>query len=171
MKPKFYWLNPKLEVKQSVKHGKGTFAKNDISKGERLLIFGGYIMTLKEEASLPKSYNDNGSQIAEDYSICTFSKKDLGGLNFFNHSCDPNAGFHGQIFLVAMRDIKKGEEVVLDYAMALCASKNADPYRMECKCGSKKCRGIITDNDWKIKVLQKRYKKHFQLYLLDKMQR
>ena len=169
MKPKFYWLNPKLIVKKNSKRVKGTFAKKEISKGERLLVFGGYVMSLKDEANLPKNFNDNGAQITEDYSLCVLHKKDLGGINFINHSCNPNAGFNGQIFLVAMKNIKRGEEIVFDYAMTLYSSKKSKPYKMECWCGSKKCRGIITDNDWKIKKLQKKYRGYFQYYLSEKM--
>ncbi|MBF0555917.1 MAG: SET domain-containing protein-lysine N-methyltransferase [Nitrospirae bacterium] len=29
---------------------------------------------------------------------------------FINHSCNPNAGFKGQIFLVAMRKIRGGKK-------------------------------------------------------------
>ncbi len=169
MKPKFYWLNPKLIVKKINNRGKGTFAKKNISKGERLLAFGGYVMSLRDEAKLPKSFNDNGAQITEDHSLCVMQRKDLGGINFFNHSCNPNAGFKGQIFLVAMRKINKGEEIVFDYAMTLYHSKKSKPYSMKCWCGSKECRGIITDNDWKIKKLQKKYKDYFQYYLLEKI--
>lgn len=172
MKPKFYWLNPKLEVKKTDKYekdGRGTFAKEDIKKGERLLVFGGYVMSLKDEAELPKSFNDNGAQITEDYSLCILDRDELGGINFFNHSCSPNAGFNGQIFLVAMDNIKKGEEVVFDYAMTLYHSENSTSYKMKCRCGSRACRGIITDDDWKIKELQKKYRGYFQYYLSEKI--
>jgi hypothetical protein len=36
---------------------------------------------------------------------------------FINHSCDPNVGFAGDIVLVAMRDIRQGEELTADYAL------------------------------------------------------
>lgn len=89
---------------------------------------------------------------------------------FVNHSCDPNAGFNGQIFMVAMRDIKKDEEIVYDYAMLMHANKRSNSYfKMKCKCGSKMCRGFITENDWKISELQKRYDGYFQWYLQEKI--
>ena len=37
---------------------------------------------------------------------------------FMNHSCEPNAGLSGQVVLVAMRDIRDGEEILYDYAMS-----------------------------------------------------
>lgn len=172
MKSKFLWLNPKLEFRKTDKYekgGRGTFTKKNIKKGECVLIAGGYIMTLDEEAKLPYPLNDYGMQISENLVLCIKNKGETNGLNFFNHSCDPNVGIAGQIYFVAMRDIKTNEEIVFDYAMVLYHSVGSKPYKMKCLCDSKNCRGIITDNDWKIKELQKRYKNHFQYYLLEKM--
>lgn len=164
---KFYWMNPKLEVKNSTVGGKGTFAKENIHKGERLLVMGGYIITNMDELDLPEEYNDNGLQVAEDLVLSTRDEYHLGGINFFNHSCNPNAGINGQIFLVAMRDLSVGEEVVFDYAMTLYRS--GYDYSMTCLCGSINCRGIITDQDWKIPELQKKYNGYFQYYLQEKI--
>lgn len=169
MKYKFNWLNPKLKVKKTVKYDLGTFAQEDIKKGDLLLVLSGYVMKLSEEEKLPGTLSDNGIQVTEDFSLCVSKKEELGGINFFNHSCDPNVGIKGQIFLVAMKDIKKGEEATFDYAMTLSRSKNAKPYRLKCLCGKKNCRGVITDDDWKDKKLQKKYKGYFQYYLQEKI--
>ena len=67
---------------------------------------------------------------------------------WINHSCDPNAGLetgideNGEVFakVVAMRDIKAGEELSYDYAFP---AHLAEP----CRCGSPKCRGMIIDED------------------------
>ena len=169
MKHKFYWLNPKLQVRKTARYGFGTFAKENARKGDLLLILSGYVMRLHEEEQLPGSLSDNGIQVTENISLCVSKRSELGGINYFNHSCDPNAGIRGQIFLVAMRNIRKGEEVTFDYAMTLCRSKNAKPYTMKCLCGKEICRSIITDNDWKDKKLQKRYKGYFQYFLQEKI--
>lgn len=169
MKNKFYWLNPKLKVKKTNKYGFGTFANENIKKDELLLVLSGYVMRLQDEEKLPKSLNDNGIQVTEDFSICVSKKEELGGINFFNHSCDPNAGVRGQIFLVAMKKIKAGEEVTFDYAMTLCQSRNVKPYHLKCLCGKKICRGTITDSDWKKKELQRKYKGYFQYFIQEKI--
>jgi hypothetical protein len=62
----------------------------------------------------------------------------VGIGRYFNHSCEPNCGFKGKFQIVAMRDIKKGEWCTWDYEM----SEDSD-WKMECKCGTKKCRKII----------------------------
>lgn len=169
MKYKFYWLNPSLEVRDTGRCGKGTFAIKNIKKDEILLILSGYVMKLSEEESLPGSLSDNGIQVSDSISLCVSKKSELGGINFFNHSCEPNAGIKGQIFLVAMRDIKKGEEVAFDYAMTLCESKDVSPYKMECLCVSKSCRGVVTDSDWRDIKLQKKYKGYFQYFIQEKI--
>jgi D-alanine-D-alanine ligase len=55
-----------------------------------------------------------------------------------NHSCDPNTAFDG-LDVLAIRDIKKDEELTLDYAQFL--DENMEPF--QCQCGSKNCRGLI----------------------------
>ena len=162
-------MNPKLEVRADTIGGKGTFARENIKKGERLLVMGGYITEIKDELNLPEEFNDNGLQITEDLVLSIRDRYHLGGINFFNHSCNPNAGLNGQIFLVAMKDINTDNEIVFDYAMTLCRSKNAPDYSMPCRCGFTDCRGIITDEDWKIPELQKKYEGYFQYYLQEKI--
>lgn len=55
-----------------------------------------------------------------------------------NHSCDANTGLDG-LNIVATRDIKKNEELTLDYAVFL--DETMEPF--QCKCGSSTCRGKI----------------------------
>ncbi len=55
-----------------------------------------------------------------------------------NHSCDANCAYDG-LNVITLRDIKKGEELTLDYAQFL--DKNMEPFH--CNCGSINCRGLI----------------------------
>jgi hypothetical protein len=164
MEKRFCWLNPKLEVRDTAQCGKGNFAIRDIDKGELLMIHGGWIMTRAEETALPEPYNDYGLPITED--LVLYSREDD---TFINHSCDPNAGYKGQIFLVAMRDIEAGDEICIDYATILHASEGVKPYRLKCFCGSENCRDVITDEDWKLPELQRKYDSYFQLFLQEKL--
>jgi len=92
--------------------------------------------------------------------------------DFFNHSCDPNCGFKGQVFLVAMRDIRAGEEVTFDYCMTVSASVGSDMvFEMDCACGSPHCRKRITELDWMMPELQLRYKGYFSPYIQDKIEK
>ena len=62
------------------------------------------------------------------------------GAEFINHSCDPNLVTRivkGHILYFSKRSIKRGEELTVDYRFA------HDVEKIECTCGSKKCRGTI----------------------------
>jgi hypothetical protein len=164
------WLSPKLEVQRSKTHKKGVFARANIAKGERLVIFGGDIMLIDEIDDLPERLQEYPMQIEERFVLGSRSALQPEDTDFFNHSCDPNAGFKGQIFLVAMRDIKIGEEVTFDYAMVLSESiGSAITFEMECRCGAANCRKLITENDWKLPVLRRKYDGYFSQYLQEKI--
>jgi hypothetical protein len=62
-----------------------------------------------------------------------------------NHCCQPNVGFNAADDFVAMRAIKRGEELCWDYAYAESNPK----FRMKCHCGAVGCRGVVTGKDWR----------------------
>ena len=159
---RFNWLHSDLAVHSSAIEGHGTFAVRDLPRGTVLLVMGGQLVTLQEEANLPPEIQDAGVQIGPDLVLSPIDSSEIGGINYVNHSCEPNAGFQGQISLVAMRDIACGEEVTFDYAMCLGGGA---PYRLQCHCGSARCRNLITENDWMIPALQEQYRGYFQPYL------
>jgi D-alanine-D-alanine ligase len=55
-----------------------------------------------------------------------------------NHSCNPNTGYVG-LNLVALRDIRAGEELTIDYA----GFANPDTSPFVCSCGATNCRGTL----------------------------
>ena len=62
------------------------------------------------------------------------------GAEFINNCCDPNLSGrrrHGRLLLYGRRQIRKGEELTIDYAYS---SKSP---RAICLCGSPKCCGTI----------------------------
>jgi len=170
LKDIFSWVNSKLEVRKVIGYDQGVFATQKIKKGEILSVFGGYVMTILEENKLPsKKLNDSGVQISENLVLSSKKNNEFERANCFNHSCNPNAGINGQIFLVAMRDINSEEQITFDYAMCLHAATGVKEFKMKCLCGSKNCRGFITENDWMIPALQKKYRGYFQCYLENKI--
>lgn len=162
----FSWYNKNLVVKQSPKDGYGVFAINVIRKMETVARFGGYVMSLTEEQKLPESIRDSAHQIDDEFVIGIKREDEITLVDRFNHSCEPNCGFKGQIFLVAMRDIESGEEVTFDYAMVLGGNAK---YEIKCLCGSQICRGYIRGHDWKIPKLQAKYAGYFQWYIQEKI--
>lgn len=165
------WIHPALEVRVSDSEGKGVFAKEHIKKGERLAIFGGTVITIDEMNELPEQNQSHLMQIEERFVFGTTSPVPED-TDYFNHSCNPNAGFHGQIFLVAMRDIAKDEEITFDYAMIISESVGAsvpEDIDMNCRCGAANCRKRFTENDWKIPELREKYKDYFSEYIKRKI--
>ncbi len=62
------------------------------------------------------------------------------GAEYINHSCDPNLIariIKEHILYMSLRDIEPGEELTVDYRF----EKKVE--RVECKCGTEKCRGTI----------------------------
>jgi uncharacterized protein len=102
------WLNPKIEVRITGKYGKGLFTREDIRKGELLSVFGGYVITRHEEGRLPEDLYDIGMMISEELVLGKIDSAQLEPADYINHSCAPNAGFKGQIFMVAMQKIRGG---------------------------------------------------------------
>jgi hypothetical protein len=169
------WLNPKIALRTAGGGNyRGLFAKAAINEGELLLILGGHVITIGEEPIFSDGTKDLALQINERFVIGTKYEHEIEDTDFVNHSCNPNAGIKGQIFLVAMRSIAIDEEITFDYAMVLHKPeglKTEYEEGFECQCGSRNCRGRVTYNDWKIPELQARYHGFFSQYLQEKIEK
>jgi SET domain-containing protein len=124
-------MNPKLALRNT-HGGKGVFARVDIDSGERLAIFGGHIIPVGEEPQLSELHGDFAIQIEERFVLGALFEDELDESQFFNHSCEANAGIRGSIFLDAMRAIAAGEEITFDYAMVLHHAEDDGPYELHC---------------------------------------
>ncbi|MBA4318325.1 MAG: SET domain-containing protein-lysine N-methyltransferase [Flavobacterium sp.] len=165
-KIKMSWVNSNLKKgKSTTKGGRGVFAKNKIKKGEILVVYGGYVMTIKEFETLPEELKEFSYHISDDLLFGPIRKEDVGMGEYFNHSCHPNAGFRDVITLVAIKNISKDEEVTFDYATCM----TSEILKIECGCGKKNCRKKITGNDWKKPELHKKYEGYFQPYIQKKI--
>jgi SET domain-containing protein len=141
---------------------RGLFARQFISQGELLAIFGGKVVTYEELLTAPHEIRRLSIQVAEEFYILSIQDSEA---DWINHSCTPNAGLNGQIMLVAMRDIQPDEEITFDYAMS-----DGTPYdEFDCMCGSLDCRGYVSGSDWKLPELQRRYHGYFSPYLQERI--
>lgn len=165
----FCWLNKKVIVKNTKKYGMGIYSTQVINKDEKIAMFGGYVMTRKEEEETPEEIYDNAIQIDEDLVIGAKFKTEIEDASMFNHSCNANAGIRGQILLVAIKEITPNEQITLDFGTVLFHPEGVKPYVLKCLCNSKHCRGTITDDDWKKEVVQKKYTGYFPIHIQDKI--
>ena len=72
---------------------------------------------------------------------------------FLNHSCNPSAGVKGKVSLCALKNLKEGEEVTVDYSTI----EGDAMWEMKCGCGEKNCRGIIRSIQYLPKETFKKY--------------
>ncbi len=161
------YISPKIEKKESQKSGYGLFAKKDIAKNEVVIDFSqgpGRFISNQEMEELYKKHYDYGIQTGDNMFFAATDDGELEAADFLNHSCDPNCGIKNFLMIVAMRDIKSGEEITFDYAM----SESSD-FSMPCACAALDCRKMITGNDWKMPKLQQKYKGYFSDYLQEKI--
>ena len=157
------YLSSKLEGRPKADgNGNGIYSLEPINKGELVAVFGGVVYEWDAFIHLPELERSLCIQVEDRHFLVP---RPIGEGDYVNHSCNPNAGLSGQIGLVAMRDIKLGEEVCFDYAMS-----DTMPYdEFECGCGSPNCRGKVGGNDWQRPELQKRYAGFFAPHVQRKI--
>jgi len=159
------YMNPKCEAAPlEEKGGWGVFAREPIQKGELISLWGGRIVSADELDPNMPNFTQRILQIEEGLYLET--PEPLEPTDCFNHSCEPNVGFSGQIGLVAMRDIEAGEEINFDYAM--CDGTSYDEF--DCQCGCENCRGQITGSDWTRPELWEKYDGYFMPYLARRIE-
>lgn len=147
---------PKLELGKSLVHGKGIIAKEDIKKGSAVCILYGVVYNMKKAKI---KYPQFSYQISDTYAVETSNEP-----GFFNHSCEPNTYATKDWLFVAMRNIKKGAEILIDYGMF-----DYYNYSFKCECGTEKCRRVFQGMIAKDKQYQRKNKKYFSPYLLEKL--
>ena len=140
------------------------FTRRPVAAGELLAVFGGDIVPASELSQVGEAVCRLSLQIDEDLYVVSSIE---GPGDWFNHSCEPNAGLRGQLSLVALRPISAGEEVCYDYAM----SDGSRYDEFSCGCGAAACRGRVTGDDWRLADLWARYEGHFSPYLQHRIDR
>lgn len=130
----------KVKISKSAISGDGIFAHENIKTGEFIDYIKGpikHVNTISEGVSLD---NPDWVGFKKNYWI-----DPLPPFKYINHSCDPNCGIRGTKTVVAMKNIKEGEELTMDYAITECDT--LWNFKIQtgsfCKCGSKKCRKVI----------------------------
>jgi SET domain-containing protein len=122
-----------IQIKNTKEKGRGIFAIRDISKDEYITEFKGPVVEIENLEVFPPEVVDHLFNIGTHTYIMAMEPAVRT-----NHSCEPNAGIKEDVFLVAMRDIKKDEEVTFDYSTII-----ADEWTLDCLCGTKSCRSKI----------------------------
>jgi hypothetical protein len=154
-----HWLSPRLEARSRPDGQRGIFARDSIEAGALLTVWGGPVYDAAYVHALPEVTRVHCLQVEDDLFLLPPDPHE--DADFFNHSCEPNAGMSGATALVAMRDIPAGTEVCYDYAMT-----DSSPYdEFRCRCQTALCRTSVRGTDWRLPELQRRYVGYFSSYL------
>jgi uncharacterized protein len=119
-------------------HGYGLFAKVDLPARKKLGEMSGHYVKLPEARKRVESLPV--IQLVELGPRLALDCRDGNDFKYLNHSCKPNAylRIYGKsVEVYALREIKKGEELTVDYGVT--------PHKrgMQCHCGAEKCGGTI----------------------------
>lgn len=96
-----------------------------------------------------------------------------GGVDdYINHSCDPNCALHivgNRAILYSLYVIQPNNEITFDYSTS--STDTMEEWKMDCLCGSYKCRKIISGIQYLTKDLIEEYhkKKMIPLFLKHNM--
>jgi hypothetical protein len=145
-------MGHKMAVRNSPIHGRGVYATANIRKGERVMEYRGTLISWKAADERPPS-DPNDPHHTFLFSLSDGKRvidASQGGndARWINHSCAPNCETEesesGRVYIEALRDIGRGEELNYDYCLVIdekLTKKLKQQY--ECRCGADKCRGTM----------------------------
>ncbi len=148
-------------IAESGIHNRGLFAATDIKAGTEVIEYIGEKITKDESerraCQQMEVAGENGDGAV--YIFAINKRYDIDGnvafnhARLINHSCDPNCEtdiYDGHVWIIAIRDIKEGEELSYNYNFDL------DNYEEHpCLCGTKRCLGYIVGDEYRKELRKK----------------
>jgi uncharacterized protein len=129
------------------------FAVATIPAGTRIIEYTGELISEAEGERRYPSASDGQEEPEHTYLLTLDAERvidaNVGGNEawFINHSCEPNCepiAYGDHMWIVAVRDIRPGEELAYDYAIELDERHTpARKRRFPCACEARGCRGSI----------------------------
>lgn len=151
-----------LEVRDC-KFGKGTFTTAVIPANTPILEMTGPILL------------DNQIDTSDMSSYLQVGPNTYLGLSgevddYINHGCDPNCMLQvvgNRAILFSLYVIPKNAELTFDYSTT--STDSTDEWVMDCRCGSNKCRKVISGHYYLEAELKEKYKSKgmLPLYILE----
>lgn len=117
----------KVRVGRSGIHGRGVFATRRLRVAESVFAIQGPLVPSAR-------VTQNGIQVWRDWYL-----EPRGVGRYVNHACRPNAEVTRGLVVRARRAVRPGEELTIDYATVMLW----EPWRMPCRCGGSRCRGVV----------------------------
>jgi len=139
-----------IRVRHSAIHGNGVFATRKIPAGARIVEYAGKRIT---EAQAEKRFGLDPNNPHHTFFFSLESGKLIDGgdqgndARWINHACEPNCEAQeekGRVYIHALRDISRGEELFYDYGLVIEEKMSkALKAAYACRCGSGSCRGTM----------------------------
>ncbi|HEY0844178.1 MAG TPA: SET domain-containing protein-lysine N-methyltransferase [Noviherbaspirillum sp.] len=141
---------PLYTVRNSRIHGRGVFAARKIPEGTCILEYEGERITQRE------AVRRENQKAPDDFHTFFFSLEngkiidggsDGNDARWINHACEPNCEAReedGRVFIYALRNIARGEELNYDYGLQLDERHTPALKRAyACHCGAATCRHTL----------------------------
>ena len=131
-------LGDGLIVRSSEIHAAGCYTTRDLRKGQKICEYDGPRMS---KPVADERYADRHVTYLFGYGEGDMVIDGFGAAMFMNHCCEPNCETQEEderIYVVALRAIKAGEELVYEYNLW-----DSDEATQDCYCGAKVCRGTM----------------------------
>jgi hypothetical protein len=119
--------------------GKGLFAEKIIAKGSLITNVTGRTIKFDEAASMGEQESYPFQVGLSEYIVPNPDTI----WQYINHCCEPNCGVNEKLEIVAVKDIKIGEELFYDYSTTMLEKY----WTMKCRCNAANCRTVIADFD------------------------
>ena len=130
----------RLEIKPSKIHRWGVYAGENIPARRKVIEYTGERISRKET----RRRSDEQDRMIYLFTLDNYWTLDgaVGGsgAEYINHCCDPNIVTvirQGHILYMSRREIRRGEELTVDYHFG------KDIEKVPCRCGASACRGTI----------------------------
>ncbi|WP_080353737.1 SET domain-containing protein [Burkholderia cenocepacia] len=139
----------RVVVRRSRVHGRGVFAIRPLRAGERIFEYKGKVTTWRSAVQRYEHRSDAAHTFLFGLSNGRVIDGGRGGnsARWLNHACAPNCEtieIDGRVFVDAVRDIRTGEELLIDYALEIDGDTDDDDRAAyHCRCGVSACRGTM----------------------------
>jgi SET domain-containing protein len=137
-------------VRSSPVHGNGVFARRNIPAGSRIIEYQGERITWKEALRRAEL---KGGPLNHTFFFSLSNGKMIDGgsrgndARWINHACEPNCEAYeedGRVFIHALVDIDRGEELSYNYALIFEERHTPAVKRaFVCRCGTLGCTGSM----------------------------
>jgi SET domain-containing protein len=145
---------PRIVIRNSKVHGRGVYAARSLKAGERIIEYKGERISWKEADRRPPSDPDDPNHTfffaLSDGKTVIDAGSGGNAARWINHSCEPNCETEetddGRVFIQAVRDIRRGEELNYDYGLVVDGRITPRLKRdYACRCGARGCRGTMLE--------------------------